>query len=53
MEVANILKEVIGMIVKACTKNKVALVCTGDANTTARGNDKPHGVEMKRGSLFF
>jgi hypothetical protein len=22
---------------KVCTKNKVALVCTGDANTTARG----------------
>ena len=37
MEAANILKEVIGIIVKACIKNKVALVCTGDANTTARG----------------
>ena len=37
METANILKEVIGIIVKVCTKNKVALVCTGDANTTARG----------------
>jgi CO dehydrogenase/acetyl-CoA synthase epsilon subunit len=37
MESANIIKEVIGIIVKACTKNKVALVCTGDANTTAKG----------------
>jgi hypothetical protein len=37
MESANIIKEVIGIISKACTKNKVALVCTGDANTTARG----------------
>ena len=37
MEAANILKEVIGIISKVCTKNKVALVCTGDANTTAKG----------------
>jgi Rad51 len=37
MESANILKQVIGIISKACTKNKVALVCTGHANTTARG----------------
>jgi Rad51 protein len=37
METANILKKVIGVISKVCIKNKVALVCTGDANTTARG----------------
>jgi len=37
MEAANILKQVIGVLSKVCTKNKVALVCTGDANTTARG----------------
>jgi hypothetical protein len=37
MEAANILKQVVGIIGKACTKNKVALVCTGDANITARG----------------
>jgi len=37
MEIANILKQVIGVISKVCIKNKVALVCTGDANTTARG----------------
>jgi hypothetical protein len=36
-EAANTLKQVIGIICKACTKNRVALVCTGDANTTARG----------------
>jgi hypothetical protein len=37
METANILKQVIGIISKACTKNKVGLVCTGHANSTARG----------------
>jgi hypothetical protein len=37
MEAANVLKQVIGIISKVCTKNKVALVCTGDANITARG----------------
>ena len=37
MEAANILKQVVGIISKARTKNKVALVCTGDANTTAKG----------------
>jgi hypothetical protein len=31
MESANILKRVIGILSKTCTKNKVALVCTGDA----------------------
>ena len=37
METAKMLKQVIGIISKAGTKNKVALLCTGDANTTARG----------------
>ena len=37
METANILKQVIGITSKACTRNKVALVCTGHANSTARG----------------
>ncbi|MFL6470432.1 MAG: hypothetical protein ACJ71H_06245 [Nitrososphaeraceae archaeon] len=37
LETAAVLKQVIGIISKACTKNKVALVCTGDANSTARG----------------
>ena len=37
MEAANTLKQVIGILSKVCTKSKVALVCTGDANTTARG----------------
>ena len=36
-EAANTLKQVIGILSKVCTKSKVALVCTGDANTTARG----------------
>jgi hypothetical protein len=37
METANLLKQAIGMICKACGKNKVALVCTGDSNTTGKG----------------
>ena len=37
LETANMLKQVIGIISKACTKNKVALVCTGDSNTTSKG----------------
>jgi RecA/RadA recombinase len=37
METANILKQVIGAICKACAKNKVALVCTGDSNLTSKG----------------
>jgi hypothetical protein len=37
METANLLKQTIGMICKACGKNKVALVCTGDSNTTSKG----------------
>jgi hypothetical protein len=37
METANILKQVIGIVSKACAKNKVALICTGDANKAARG----------------
>jgi Rad51 len=37
MEAANILKQVIGIISRACIKSKVAVVCTGDANSTARG----------------
>jgi hypothetical protein len=37
MEAANILKQVIGIISKVCTKNNVALVCTGDSNTTSKG----------------
>jgi Rad51 len=37
METANVLKQVIGIICKACAKNKVALICTGDANLTGRG----------------
>jgi RecA/RadA recombinase len=37
METANVLKQTIGMICKACGKNKVALVCTADSNTTSKG----------------
>ena len=37
METANVLKQVVGMICKVCGKNKVALVCTADSNTTSRG----------------
>jgi hypothetical protein len=37
IEAANILKDVIGILSKVCTKNRVALVCTGDSNTTSKG----------------
>src|SRR2546423_9689566 len=37
METAGILKQVVGIICKACAKNKVALVCTGDSNLTSKG----------------
>jgi hypothetical protein len=37
METANLLKQTVGMICKACGKNKVALVCTADSNTTSKG----------------
>jgi Rad51 len=34
---AIVLKEVLGILCKVCSRNKVALVCTGDANLTSRG----------------
>jgi len=34
---ASILKEVLGILCRVCARNKVALVCTGDANLTSRG----------------
>ena len=34
---AIVLKEVLGILCKVCSRNKVALVCTGDANVTSRG----------------
>jgi RecA/RadA recombinase len=37
METASLLKQAIGMICKACGKNKVALICTADSNTTSKG----------------
>src|ERR687896_575616 len=37
METANLLKQTIGMISKVCGKNKVALICTADSNTTSKG----------------
>jgi hypothetical protein len=37
METANVLKQVVGIVCKACAKNKVALVCTGDSNLTSKG----------------
>jgi DNA repair protein RadA len=50
METANLLKQVIGLICKVCGKNKVALVCTADSNTTSRGMiPKPTGgLYLKR-----
>jgi hypothetical protein len=37
VETANLLKQTIGMICKACGKNKAALVYTGDSNTAGKG----------------
>jgi hypothetical protein len=37
VETANLLKQTIGIICKACGKNKVALVCTAGSNTTSKG----------------
>lgn len=37
METANLLKQTVGMLCKICGKNKVALVCTADSNTTSKG----------------
>jgi RecA/RadA recombinase len=34
---ATILKEVLGVVCKTCTRRRVALVCTSDANVTSRG----------------
>jgi RecA/RadA recombinase len=34
---ASMLKEVVGVLCKVCSRNKVALVCIGDTNQTSRG----------------
>jgi RecA/RadA recombinase len=34
---ANVLKEVLNVICKACAKRKIALVCTSNANVTSKG----------------
>jgi RecA/RadA recombinase len=34
---ANVLKEVLGIICKACAKRKIALVCISNANITSKG----------------
>jgi hypothetical protein len=37
IENASVLKQTIGMVCKACGRNKVALVFTGDSNTASKG----------------
>jgi len=34
---ANALKEALGTICRICARNKIALICTGDANVTSKG----------------
>ena len=34
---ANTLKEALGTICRICARNKIALICTGDANVTSKG----------------
>ncbi|MGA8080246.1 MAG: hypothetical protein WB988_00150, partial [Candidatus Nitrosopolaris sp.] len=41
---ASVLKETLGIITSICTRNKIALVCTGDANTTSKGVIPPKAL---------
>jgi hypothetical protein len=34
---ASMLKEVLGILCKVCARNRIALICTGDANITSKG----------------
>jgi hypothetical protein len=34
---ANVLKEALGTICRICARNKIAFICTGDANVTSKG----------------
>jgi hypothetical protein len=34
---ASILKETLGLLCKVCARNRIALICTGDANVTSKG----------------
>jgi Rad51 protein len=34
---AGILKETLGLLCKVCAENRIALICTGDANVTSKG----------------
>jgi hypothetical protein len=34
---ASILKEALAVICSICSRNKIALICTGDANVTSKG----------------
>jgi hypothetical protein len=34
---ANMLKEALGILCRICARNKIALICTGDANITSKG----------------
>ncbi len=34
---AGILKETLGILCKVCARNRIALICTGDANVTSKG----------------
>jgi hypothetical protein len=34
---ADILKEFLGLLCKVCARNRIALICTGDANVTSKG----------------
>ncbi|MFZ0224417.1 MAG: hypothetical protein WAM42_22270 [Candidatus Nitrosopolaris sp.] len=34
---AGILKETLGVLCKVCARNRIALICTGDANVTSKG----------------
>ena len=42
---ANMLKESLGILCNICTKNKITLICTGDANLTSKGISQDRLVE--------
>ena len=44
---ANMIKEVLGTICRICSRNKIALVCTSDANLTSKGIIRTHSYSRR------
>jgi hypothetical protein len=43
----NMIKEVLGTICRICARNKIALVCTSDANLTSKGIIRTHSYSRR------